>query len=1126
MSESAFLATLGFDPQRISPDEALEEIHRRIVKEPELGRHLLPSLLPLAQIDNNNTRHWFLRCAYSIVTTWRGPSYELVALGEATRIQLQATSTAVVAQAIRLASALTPVAFRLCCFGEGDPTLWNTVEQLKVAIDLAAASSYDRICISVVKYFGMLICLFSPGSSSEISLDACNPNHPFLSRTMLEQESRSRLDRLVQWIPSTSANGVASIISVLAMICLARPQYIPNIVSTLLGYYVSPSPAWSATRVRYYKKNLKVMLMSIFKCVTISETVVISDSYMENSGDVVAALKLLGLEQEMVHHQHRRARLLQKNAAAQAAQIEESNRTTTQDRPFDITTIPSEIAAQLATDCLHKVSSIEFRQATASAPLRKLSIVGISDVMPPCKKIRVSTRDPRHRDARFTDLIQTVVEPAPVNEEPAVIMNTIDETKSIAELREALIKKEARERERDNSGRMATSTPTTASSLDTSTTSALNDDHLVMPTNLQGPETLSDEELLELRGECYDRLLQDGNTSSIGLSVWMQILVRLAARSLHEPNHYRERLWSFIRQNFEEQQELCISWLYEAWHQCSKDDYTSYAEQLFELARDYFVNQDQSSLGGFVQSFPYVPDSLLERLNELLDMETSRLMGIDALSILAVQRPPVREHAFNLLLARCIDQDADTRSATIKKVVTLVPQVTLLDTMAHQFAREHLDSIVHPETIQVKEEESMHVDEESQHKTEDVEMANASVNPSTSTLELGVVQSIALYFAMCAEEHSLLAGLFDVYIQCAASVQRIIRQQLYPLIKSIGMHSEYLLQLLQDFPKGGETLALRILIILTDKVAPSPRLVQTVKKVYKERELDARFLIPIVSGLDKMEIIETLPKIIGLLNKTEHERKIVREVLLRILTSPSTNAAASSSTNPSAMLATTPTGLKGRLGPAELLVALHTFDEQQVGIYKVAEATQICFGEKSIFTAEVLAVVLQQLLDRPVLPTLFMRTVIQSVTIYPSLSNYVITLLQKLITRHVWTNEMLWKGFIKCCKLMVPKSFDVMFQLPKPHLLNLLSKEPSLKPLLREYAQQKREQRGLRTGSTTTATTTTTNNANTTNMNVSQHDTEETLVKSSVESMDKEEHHSTASVHDDEEEQKENIEHS
>jgi hypothetical protein len=74
-----------------------------------------------------------------------------------------------------------------------------------------------------------------------------------------------------------------------------------------------------------------------------------------------------------------------------------------------------------------------------------------------------------------------------------------------------------------------------------------------MSTNSQGSETLSGEELLELRGECYDRLLEDGSTSSIGLSVWMQILVRLAARSLHEPNHYQERLWLFIQQNFEQQ---------------------------------------------------------------------------------------------------------------------------------------------------------------------------------------------------------------------------------------------------------------------------------------------------------------------------------------------------------------------------------------------------------------------------------------------------------------------------------------------------------------------------------------------------------------------------------------------
>ena len=38
-------------------------------------------------------------------------------------------------------------------------------------------------------------------------------------------------------------------------------------------------------------------------------------------------------------------------------------------------------------------------------------------------------------------------------------------------------------------------------------------------------------------------------------------------------------------------------------------------------------------------------------------------------------------------------------------------------------------------------------------------------------------------------------------------------------------------------------------------------------------------------------------------------------------------------------------------------------------------AINICFGEKEVYTQEVLAVVIQQLIDISPLPTLFMRTV-------------------------------------------------------------------------------------------------------------------------------------------------------
>ena len=54
-----------------------------------------------------------------------------------------------------------------------------------------------------------------------------------------------------------------------------------------------------------------------------------------------------------------------------------------------------------------------------------------------------------------------------------------------------------------------------------------------------------------------------------------------------------------------------------------------------------------------------------------------------------------------------------------------------------------------------------------------------------------------------------------------------------------------------------------------------------------------------------------------------------------------------------------------------------------------------------MYTQEVLAVVLQQLLEQTPIPMLFMRTVIQSLRVCPKLSNFVMTILTKLISKQV-----------------------------------------------------------------------------------------------------------------------------
>lgn len=128
-----------------------------------------------------------------------------------------------------------------------------------------------------------------------------------------------------------------------------------------------------------------------------------------------------------------------------------------------------------------------------------------------------------------------------------------------------------------------------------------------------------------------------------------------------------------------------------------------------------------------------------------------------------------------------------------------------------------------------------------------------------------------------------------------------------------------------------------------------------------------------------------------------------------------------------------------------------------------------------IFRSEILGVVMNLLVDAPVLPTLFMRTVsvspnlsmsvadsgedvqvIQAVGTYRSLVGFVsTTLMSRLITKKIWTNAPLWEGFIRCAKATSPACLPSLLQLPKDQLQDLVNKQPSLKSGLRDYVTKK-----------------------------------------------------------------------
>lgn len=119
--------------------------------------------------------------------------------------------------------------------------------------------------------------------------------------------------------------------------------------------------------------------------------------------------------------------------------------------------------------------------------------------------------------------------------------------------------------------------------------------------------------------------------------------------------------------------------------------------------------------------------------------------------------------------------------------------------------------------------------------------------------ESTVQQHLELLFALCKRQPEFLHDIFNAYPTLEPSVQESIGTLLAPLITSMGSSHPKLLEILRSFPPGADRLALRILTVLTDtKRKIDPSLVTMVTDLMAERELDPRFIIPILGELEKV----------------------------------------------------------------------------------------------------------------------------------------------------------------------------------------------------------------------------------------------------------------------------------
>ncbi|PPR91219.1 hypothetical protein GOBAR_AA29463 [Gossypium barbadense] len=273
------------------------------------------------------------------------------------------------------------------------------------------------------------------------------------------------------------------------------------------------------------------------------------------------------------------------------------------------------------------------------------------------------------------------------------------------------------------------------------------------------------------------------------------------------------------------------------------------------------------------------------------------------------------------------------------------------------------------------------------------------------------------------------------------------------VIRALGQSCSQLLQIISDPPQGSENLLTLVLQILTQETIPSPDLVATVKYLYETKLKDATILIPILSSLSKNETGGA-----DVISHCTSMKWLVLPIFPRRVDLPLEKFQLAL-----AHILQGSAHIGPALTPAKALVAIHDIIPEKGGLphKKITDACSACFEQRTVFTQQVLAKALNQMVDQIPLPLLFMRTVIQAIdafsyhgatamldSLWLLSVDFVMEILSKL-------GQLIFCLLVECRKTTGSTAYEFpISQLPPPQLESALNKYGSLRSSLAAYKNQ------------------------------------------------------------------------
>ncbi|KAG0709256.1 Symplekin tight junction protein C terminal-domain-containing protein [Suillus ampliporus] len=1018
---------------------------------------------------------------------------------------LHDSNTRTVKVSIQCLTSVYPLLFRSLCTNRTLRQQWDVLSQCKARIleFIWSPNASSGVKLSAIKFMQRIIIVQTRGISDPRLQNKNDPNisnvpadHPFIPGPALEAEGMKLLESVITMLyTSQNPELLSAILHSWSNLVKQRPALVHLVVSSLSSWTPAALSGLPASSIKSIEKAVRILLIHISR---------------GPHGSSFGAQINEALSQQATRMERASAEEKARKAAAAASAIEATKKRPSSSPPEH----PSDAKRMRVDTDIPGNASAAF---LASFDFTTLPISLITDLI--VANLQAFTEPALLELVQAYKQSRGLVPGAPASRTPQPPQATPEATPTPGPSAETAVKdepvdplqmdidEEEMEYEPDRLNMELSGDEIIAEEeiIPADLPEALTLD--LLDSKLLGPKELTDVERNALMRGSVGRIwdgTEELKADSIvpspwpGASptdMWMLLIVRMITRVAHldgdqrpedgdatkvsqaldfysRQDNLRQTLCDYIMADFPSRLRLVTTWMNEEWYNDRirmaddpdwRPNYESWLNQVVSTYQTVLEGKPEGKPDGkdkafarFLLDLPSVPPDVLGLLRDLSVDPDKMHVGFTSLREFVLERPSLRAEALQVLLELTTHPDPVTRRAAINTVRRWVPGIEPMDSMIRDFALQILRRLQKrppkEEAPKVPDEHAGATDEnmeDGQLPSEDLlQTPYLSEELELPAQKAHVLQHVELLFALSVKIPEFLDEIFTAYGQMELTVQAAIQDLITALIKSLGSSNGKLLTLMRTCPPGSESLALRVLTIFTEHGRPSAQLVALVKGLISDRDLDARFLIPIIAEMDKPDILKYLPRIVSILNGQQEPKNLVRSVFSSVVTTPPQTFGSVSSNLPRVRQSEL-------LTPAELMVLLHEA-EKEIGLKSAIEAIGVCFSMTDVFRSEILAVVMQQIVDEPVLPVLFLRTVIQAVTTYRTLVGFVsTTLLSRLITKKIWQNPHLWEGFIRCAKVIAPASFGALLQLPKEQLRELVDKQPSLKSGLREYVTKR-----------------------------------------------------------------------